>query len=234
LTVATPPDVLKYIHDEPTLLEPLTPDGDPDARRREDRSAVPEERILAGEDPFDTQEAYRGYLAGANRADDRVGLTTLRDPHAYVAPLRAALGRAWWGRVTSEGASETLDADGVRETFVRPEHTSVLVTADAPVPTERMAAVAGRAPRRAIPALQSLLDAAHVAFFPESAHDGHDWSFFSAVLMCDRLVAAFRDHPTDRVRRFVVPYRHARSESSFYFDQWQLTASPLPDSIEEV
>jgi hypothetical protein len=232
--VSAPPDVLKYIYDEPTLLEPLTPDGDPDARQRKEQSAVPEARILAGEDPFDTQEAYRGYLAGASRADDRVGLTTLRDPDAYVPPIRAALGRAWWGRYTTEGRGEALDADGVRETFVSPTHTSVLVTADAPVPTERMAAVAGRAPRRAIPALQALLDEAHVAFFPESAHDGHDWSFFSAVPMRDRLVAALRDRPTDRVRRFVVPYKHARSESTFYFDQWQLTASPLPDYVEEV
>lgn len=232
--MSTGPDILKYFHDEPTLLEPLTPDADPDARRREEQSAVPEERILAGEDPFDTQEAYRGYLAGASRTDDRVGLTVLRDSDAFVLPIRAALGRAWWGRYTTDGQCETLDADGVRETFVSPGGTAVLVTADAPVSAERMAAVAGRAPRRAIPALRSLLDAAHVAFFPESAHDGHDWSFFSAAPMHDRLVAAFRDHPTDRVRRFVVPYRHARSESKFYFDQWQLTASPLPDYVEEV
>lgn len=232
--MSTSLDILKYVHDEPTLLEPLTPDGDPDARWQEEQSAVPEDRILAGEDPFDTQEAYRGYLAGASRPDDRVGLTTLRDPDAYVPPIQEALGRAWWGQCTTDEEGEALDAAGVRETFVSPTNTGVLVTADAPVPTERMAAVAGRAPRRAIPALQSLLNEAHVAFFPESAHDGFDWSFFSAVPMRDRLVAAFRDHQTDRVRRFVVPYKHARSESTFYFDQWQLTASPLPDYVEEV
>ena len=232
--MSDPPDVLKYFHDEPTLLEPLTPDGDPDARRREEQPDVPEERILAGKDPFDTHEAYRGYLAGASQVDDRVGLTVLRTPDAFVAPVRAALGRAWWGRYTTDDTAKTLDDAAVRETFVSPEETTVLVTADAPVPTERMAAVAGRAPRRAIPALQSLLDVAHVVFFPESAHDGYDWSFFSTAPMHDQLVAAFRDHPTDRVRRFVVPYRHARSESKFYFDQWQLTESPLPNHIEEV
>jgi hypothetical protein len=97
-----------------------------------------------------------------------------------------------------------------------------------------MAAVAGRARRRALPALRALLDAAHVAFFPEPAHDGHDWSIFSAAPMRDRLVAAFRAHPTDGVRRFVLPYQRARSESKFYFDRWQLTESPLPDYVEEV
>jgi hypothetical protein len=52
--------------------------------------------------------------------------------------------------------------------------------------------------------------------------------------MRDRLVAALRRHPTDTVRRFVLPYQRARSESKFYFETWQLTASPLPDYIEEV
>jgi hypothetical protein len=232
--VASSPDVLKYFHEEPALLEPVTPDADPDARRREDRSALPENVSVPLEDLLDTRDAYRGYLAGTNRADDAVGLTALRRPGAFVAPLVEALGQAWWGRYTTDGVAETLEADAAREILANPDGTAVLVTAAAPVATERMAAVAGRARRRALPALRALLDAAHVAFFPEPAHDGHDWSFFSATPMHDRLVAALRARPTDHTRRFVLPYQRARSESKFYFDRWQLTESPLPEYIEEV
>ncbi len=226
------PDILKYFHQEPALIEPLTPDHDPDARRRADRSPVPDGPL---DDPFDTEEAYRGYLAGTNRADDRVGLTTLRPPDAYVAPLLDALGQGWWGRALGPDTAHALEADEARRILRTPGRTAVLVTAERPVAPERMAAVAGDGPRRTLPALQPLLDAAHVVFFPEPAHDGHDWTFFSAHPMRERLVSAFRAHPTDAVRRFVLPHKHARSESKFYFDTWQLTeTSPLPDYIEEV
>jgi hypothetical protein len=232
--VASSPDILKYFHEEPALLEPVTPDADPDARRREDRSDLPENVSVPLGELLDTRDAYRGYLAGTNRADDAVGLTALRDSDAYVTPVIEALGRAWWGRCTAGGTVETLDEDAAREILSTPGDTDVLVTADGPVEPERIAAVGGRARRRALPALRALLDAAHVAFFPEPAHDGHDWSFFSAAPMRDRLVDAFRRHPHDAVRRFVLPYQQARSESKFYFDQWQRTASPLPDYVEEV
>jgi hypothetical protein len=232
--VSPVPDILKYFHEEPALLEPVTPDGDPDARRRGDRTELPENVSVPLEDLLDTRDAYRGYLAGTNRTDEQVGLTTLRAPAAYVEPLMAALGRAWWGRYTTDGRADALDDAGARRTLRAPHDTAVLVTADAPVDAERMAAVAGRARRRALPALRALLEAAHVAWFPEPAHDGHDWSFFSASPMRDRIVAAIRERPSDTTRRFVLPYQHARSESKFYFDKWQLTGSPLPDYIEEV
>jgi len=232
--VASSPDVLKYFHEEPALLEPVTPDANPDARRREDRSDLPENVSVSLEDLLDTRDAYRGYLAGTNRAEETVGLTALRNSDAFVTPVVEALGRAWWGRCTTDGDIETLDPDGAREILANPADTAVLVTADAPVDAERMGAVAGRARRRALPALRALLDAAHVAFFPEPAHDGHDWSFFSAAPMRDRLVAALRNHPTDQTRRFALPYQRARSESKFYFDRWQVTESPLPEYVEEV
>ena len=234
MTVPTPPDILKYFHEEPALLEPVTPDADPDARRRKERSELPDNVSVPLDELLDTRDAYRGYLAGTSPAADTVGLTALRPPAAFVTPIIKALGRAWWGRCTTDGAAEPLDADAAREILANPADTAVLVTADAPVDAERMTAVAGRARRRALPALRALLDAAHVAFFPEPAHDGHDWSVFSAAPMRDRLVAALRTHPSDGVRRFVLPYQRARSESKFYFDRWQLTESPLPDYIEEV
>lgn len=224
------PDVLKYFHGEFALAEPGTPDADPDARHRD----LPANVSIPLSDLLDTHDAYRGYLAGTNHTDETMGLTTLRFPDAYGTPLKDAFGRAWWGRCTTDETVETLGDEEVREVLSNPTDTAVLVTADDPVAAERMTPVAGRARRRAVPALRALLDTAHVAFVPEPAHDGHDWSFFSTAPMRDRLVAAFRASPTDQVRRFVLPYHHARSESKFYFDRWQLTASPLPDYVEEV
>jgi hypothetical protein len=232
--VSALPDVLKYFHEEPALLEPVTPDADPDARRREDRSELPDNVSVPLEDLLDTRDAYRGYLAGTNHAEEKVGLTSLRTSEVFVRPIIEALGQTWWGRHTANGVAESLDVEDVPVVLADPADTAVLVTGDEPVEAERMAAVAGRPRHRALSALRALLNTAHVAFFPEPAHDGHDWSFFSASSMRDRLVAALRAHPTDRVRRFVLPYQHARSESKFYFDRWQLTASPLPDYVEEV
>lgn len=229
------PNVLKYFHEEPALLEPVTPDHDPDARRRADRSGLPENVSVPLGELLDTRDAYRGYLAGTNHAADRVGLTTLRPAEAaFVTPVLEALGRTWWGRATDDGSTEPLRTDEARRTLRVPGRTAVLVTAPAPVGAERIAAVAGTARRRAGRALRALLDAAHVAFFPEPAHDGHDWSVWSAAPMRERLVAAFRKHPVEDLRRFVLPYQKARSESKFYFDEWILTESPLPDYIEEV
>lgn len=195
---------------------------------------LPENTSVPLTDLLDTRDAFRGYLAGTNRSDDRVGLTTLREPSAYAPATVEAFGQSWWGRFTDQGTVESLDPDETRRILRMPARTSVLVTADAPVGTERIAAVAGRERRRRGAALRALLDVAHIVFFPEPAHDGHDWSFFSAVPMRDRLVATFSNYPVEETRRFVIPYQKARSESKFYFETWQLTQSALPDYIEEV
>jgi len=227
-----PPDILKYFHQEPALLEPVTPNHDPDARRREDRSAPPAPSSLPLRDPFDTSDAYRGYLAGTNRTGDRVGLTSLRSPDAYTAPLRTALGGSWWGRCTTQNTVESLAPSEVQRVLRAPANTFVLVTADAEISADPIISVADGA--RARSALRSLLAVTRAVFFPEPAHHGYDWSFFSAAPMRDRLVSAFRTHPAETVRRFVVPYEKARSESKFYFDTWQLTESSLPNYIKEV
>jgi hypothetical protein len=226
------PAILKYFHEEPALIEPLTPDHDPDARRQEGRTADTDGPTMPLEALLDTDEAYRGYLAGRSR-DDAVGLTTL-DAAAYVPALLDALGRDGWMRSREDETVEPLDLDTVRRVLQNPADTTVLVTSDAPVPAERITAAAGTARRRALPALRALLDAAHVVFFPEPAHDGHDWSFFAAAPVREVLLDAFRAHPADGVRRFAVPYQKARSESKFYFETWQLTEPSLPDYIEEV
>lgn len=228
-------DVLKYFYEEPALMEPVTPDHDPDARRREDRSDLPENVSMSLGELLDTRDAYRGYLAGTNHAEDRVGLTALSTPAAYVDPLMDALGRDWWGRAVEPGGGEVLGEADARRVLRQPARTTVLVTGEEPVEADRMTAVAGTERRRALPALRTLLEDAHVVLFPEPAHDGHDWSLWSAQPMRERLLAAFRAHPVSGLRRFALPYQKARSESKFYFDTWQLPgASPLPDYVEEV
>jgi hypothetical protein len=242
------PDILKYFHEEPALIEPVTPDDDPDARNRRDRAAreasgaaSEEDDLMPLDDLLDTTEAYRGYLAGTNLAGDTVGLTSLRRPDAFVRPIVEVLGGAWWGRGREDGSAETLGEDAVREVLRQPGDTTVLVTGPEPVAAERITAAAGTARRHALPALQDLLAVADAALFPEPAHDGHDWSFFAARPVRERFVDALRrdahsddESPAVPVRRFVVPYQKARSESKFYFETWQLTEPSLPDYIVEV
>lgn len=247
--MADSPDILKYFYEEPALLEPVTPDAHPDARRRGQRPAhgpgtsgpsMPIEQLLR------TDDYYRGYLAGT-RTDgephpdtDRVGLTTLPDPAVFVEPVMDALAQDWWGRVPTKGAGdetpgvEDLTEAQAREILAEPGTTDVLVTASAPLDPERVAAVVGTARRHALEPLRDLLDAGAVVFFTEPAHDGHDWSFFSGRPMQERLMNAFRRHPASMLRRFVLPYQKARSESKFYFETWQLKEPSLPDYIEEV
>lgn len=246
-------DILKCFFEEPVLLEPTTPDRDPDARRREERPArgpgasgpsLPIEALLQ------TDDYYRAYIAGTNLRTGAVGLTTLSDAGLYADPLWDALGEAWWARAVDvpqgvpedeaandagdAGAVEVIDAEVARGVLSRPEDTTVLVTAPAPVAAERIEAVMGTARRDALRPLRVLLDEGAVAFFTEPAHDGVDWSIFAARPMRDRLIHAMRRHPAPEARRFVLPYQKARSESKFYFETWQLTEPSLPDYIEEV
>ena len=60
------PDIFKYFHEEPALIEPVTPDRDPDARNRQGRAAdtrkdsSEDEDLMPLDDLLDTTEAYRG------------------------------------------------------------------------------------------------------------------------------------------------------------------------------
>jgi hypothetical protein len=230
-------DIIKYFFEEPTLLEALTPDDDPDAREQAHRSSdvVDHPTRQSLKDFLATPDDYhRGYLAGTNRAADRVGLTAIDRPDAFVEPIIHGLGAAWWARADTDGTVDVLDLPEACAVLRDPSGTTVLITADAAVDTDHLAAVAGTPRRHALPALRTVLDAARIAFFPEPAHDGFDWSFFSAEPMRDRLTVAFKQNPAEDVRRFVLPYQKARSESKFYFETWQLSEAPLPDYIEEV
>ncbi len=218
-------DVLKYFYEEPAALETLAPDLDPDARRREGAPLSLE--ALLGRPAY-----HRGYLAGTDLVTGWVGLTALAHPEAFTAPLLDWLAGLRWMRATKAGAVEALDEEAVQRVLRNPARTAVLAAGKEAVLPEVLMAAAKVPRRQALPALRRLLETAGVAFFPEPAHHGFDWSFFASLPAREALVGAFERHPCAGVRRFVLPYQKARSEEKFYFETWQL--DDLPVYVEEV
>ncbi|MDX1545945.1 MAG: hypothetical protein R3247_03105 [Rhodothermales bacterium] len=217
-------DVLKYFYEEPASLDVLSDDLDPDARRQAG-PALPLEALFEG------PRYYRGYLAGTDLATGRIGLTALAHPASFAAPLLDVL-EPVWRRVPDAGTAGAVDPAEARAVLQDPRGTALLASGGG-VAAGALVAAAGPDRRRALPALRSLLDGGAVVLLPEPAHDGFDWSLFAARPLRAVLVDAFRRHPAEGVRRFVIPYRRARGEHRFYFEQWQLDA-PLPAYIEEV
>ena len=213
-------DIVKYFYEEPVHLEALSAETDPDARRR----AAPE-RSLA--DLLTPTAYYRGYLAGSR--GDRVGLTVL-DAEAFVPALLDVLGGPRWTQASRSGeTSEAADPTAVLRGLA---DVGALAESRKPVKTDDLKTVAAVERRVGIPALRRLLDAGATVLFPEPAHEGWDWSLFAARPIRGRLVAAFRAHPVEGVRRFALPYPKARSEHTFYFERWALGA--LPEWVEEL
>lgn len=212
-------DILKYFYEEPASLEVLTPDLDPDARRRAEPATSPE-AWLAG------PRYYRGYLAGTNLASGRVGLTALAHPEAFVAPLLHWLAATHWARIVDDG-QESLGPDTVSDLLQHPTDTTALTWTPPRLSNKQPALIIPqgwmqKGQRHALPALLRMLDEARVVFFPEPAHHGYDWSFFSAHPMREALTDALRQYPHHQVRRFVLPYQQARSEHKFYFESHDL------------
>ena len=220
-------EIIKYFYEEPASLEALAPDLDPDARRRH----TPGRPLDAW---FDAPRYYRGYVAGTDLATGRVGLTALAHATAFIDPLLNALGPLHWQGSRHDGSAESFDAAEVRHLLADPGEIAALVCAGTLQPETDVAAVAGAERRYGMPALRQLLETRScIVFFSEPAHHGHDWSFFAARPLREVLAEAFRRHPQEGVRRFVVPFQKARSEHKFYFESWQFD-QPLPDYIEEV
>jgi len=213
--------IVKYFYEEPVHLEALSAEADPDARRH----AAPSGSLG---DLLRPASYYLAYLAGSD--GERTGLTTAAAPEAFVRPMLDVLARSRWFFAEPDGSVET-PADPA-PLLHHPSVAAALAASAAPVDEAALAEVAASERRYGIPALRRLLDAGATVLFPEPAHDGWDWSVFSASPLRERLVAAFRAHPAPGVRRFVLPYRRARSEHTFYFERW--TLDDLPDWIEEV
>lgn len=213
--------IVKYFYEEPVHLEALSAEADPDARRRAEPSGSLGDLLRPA-------AYYRAYLAGSD--GERAGLTTIEAPEAFVLPLLDVLARSRWFFVEPDGSVET-PADPAA-LLHHPSVAAALAASDASVDEAALTEVAAAERRYGIPALRRLLDAGATVLFPEPAHDGWDWSVFSAAPLRERLVAAFRARPAPGVRRFVLPFQRARSEHTFYFERWRL--DDLPDWIEEV
>ena len=213
-------DIVKYFYEEPVHLEALSAEADPDARRL----AAPARSL---DDVLRPTAYYRGYLAGSH--GDRVGVTALDAPDAFVAPLLDVLA-GHWTRADVEG--RTASVPDPAALLRAPRTTLAVAVSEGPVDEEALTEAARVERRYGIPALRCLLDAGATVLFPEAGHGGSDWSLFAPEPLRERLVAAFRTHPAPGVRRFVLPYHKARSEHKFYFERWQLDA--LPDWIEEL
>ena len=230
-------DVVKLFVEEPVGLEAVAEDADPDARRRSADLGSLEALLGRPAPPYG-----RAYLAGthlprpAGTAPPRVGLTALADPDAWLPPLLAwAEGRAWTRLSTGgEGGvvSEAESAAALRD----PAGVLALALGDVPLDALAEAAATGAGGpqtggverRDALPALRRVLDVpGGAALFPEPAHDGWDWSVFARRPLEARLREAFAARPARAgVRRFVAPYRRARGEHTFYFEQWALDPPP--------
>lgn len=220
--------IVKYFYEEPVHLEALSAEADPDARRRAEPSGSLDDLLRPA-------HYYRAYLAGND--GDRTGLTAIGTPEAFVRPLLdclsrsdGVLGGARWTFAEPDGSVEPV-ADPAA-LLRHPSVAAALAASEAPVDEAALAEIARAERRYGIPALRRLLDHGATVLFPEPAHDGWDWSVFSAEPLRERLVAAFRAHPAPGVRRFVLPFQQARSEHKFYFERWQL--DDLPDWIEEI
>ena len=230
--------IVKYFFEEPALLEAVTDNADPDARQQAQRSAdtrtQPDPETLRA--LLNPSKAYRGYLAGTDLNTDRVGLTTLQRMEAIAHALSDVFARPHALGVDPEGTLESnLDMQAVHTRWIQPQGERVLLLSDQPVDPGPLHAVAQSARREASAALRTLIEAGATVFFSEPAHDGFDWSFFSPLPVRDALTDALRTHvSTDTVRCFVLPFQKARSESKFYFEQWQLNQASLPNYIEEV
>lgn len=230
--------IVKYFFEEPALLEAPTSNANPDARRRTERSADadrnPDADALRA--LLNPATAYRGYLAGTDLETDRVGLTACSVRDAIAHALTAVFSHPHAQGIAPDGTLEAnLDALAVHARWTDPQGERVLALSDTPVDPAPLYEVAQHARREASAALRTLLEAKATVFFSEPAHDGFDWSFFSPVPVRDALAQALRTHVSDdHVRCFALPFQKARSESKFYFEQWQLNQASLPSYIQEV
>lgn len=203
-------DVVKVFTEEPLGLEALVPDTEPDARRREAPPPSLEAFLSRPPEPF-----ARVYLAGTSLGPPRrVGATALEDVSSWVRPLLDWAGDRPWSALEDEALRSVSKSEAA--SALGGGSAQALALGD---PGARLVEAVGGERRDRLPALRSILEGGASVLFREPAHDGWDWSLFSAAPLRNPLVEAFRRHPS-RARRIVAPYRRARGEHTFYLEQW--------------
>jgi hypothetical protein len=206
-------DVIKYFFEEPASLEVMTPDLVPDARRAAEPVSL--EAFLRA------PKYYRGYLAGTDLRAGRTGATALAHPDAFIEPLMHAFPAETWTSGSTDGRAVTRSPGDVLRVLRDPSATRILACGDLP-DAGMLLDASGPEHRRRWPALRRVLRNTALVLLPEPAPHGFDWALFSTRPMREPLTAAFRRFPHEGVRRFVIPYREARSEEKFYFERYDL------------
>ncbi len=207
-------DIIKYFFEEPASLEVLTPDHVPDARGAAEPVSL--EAFLRA------PQHFRGYLAGTDLRTERTGATALSRPDAFIEPLLHAFPYETWTSGSTEGRAVRLSTEDVRRTLRDPSATRILAAGTLP-DSALLLEASGPEHRRRLPALRRVLRSVSLVLLPEPAPHGFDWTLFSTQPMRKPLADAFRRFPRENVRRFVIPYRKARSEEKFYFERYDLS-----------
>lgn len=207
-------DVIKYFFEEPASLEVLTPDLEPEARQAHEP--------LSLEAFLHAPKYFRGYLAGTDLHSGHTGVTALSRPDAFIEPLLHACPYETWTSGSTEGRAVRLSTEDVRRTLRDPSSTRILAAGTLPDAALLLEA-SGPEHRRRLPALRRVLRSVSLVLLPEPAPHGFDWTLFSTQSVRKPLAEAFRRFPYEDVRRFVIPYREARSEEKFYFERYDLS-----------
>lgn len=208
---ATKMRFIKYFFEEPTLLD-LT-DGQP--------GAGPGQQGLEG--LLRKARHYRGYLAASDTEHDLVGGSALED-HAAARILADVLSGPIWFSNRAPGQKDvqlgllTHPKDVVRALVTMGGASVMLMDVD---PSEELVhALTDDMDRKSgMRTIATLLDKGATLVFPEQAHTGHDWSLFSARPMA-RDIREAMTALLDNTRGFVIPYKEARGEHKFYFEQY--------------
>lgn len=202
---------IKYFYEEPTLLD-LT-DGEP--------GSGPTRQGL--DSLLRKPRHFRGYLAATDTEHDLVGGSAL-DDHAAARILAEILSGPVWFSNRAPGQQEgqltllTHPMEIVQALVTMGGASVMLMDMD---PTEELIhALTDDTDRKSgMRTIAALLDQGGTLVFPEQAHTGHDWSIFSSRPLARDVREAMSTLPQG-TRGYVIPYKEARGEHKFYFEQY--------------
>ncbi len=188
---------IKYFYEEPTLLD-LT-DGEP--------GSGPTRQGL--DSLLRKPRHFRGYLAATDTEHDLVGGSAL-DDHAAARILAGQ----------QEGQLTLLiHPKEIVQALVTMGGASVMLMEMDPT-EELIHALTDDTDRKSgMRTIAALLDQGGTLVFPEQAHTGHDWSIFSSRPLARDVREAMSTLPQG-TRGYVIPYKEARGEHKFYFEQY--------------